>query len=193
MKSINPNLYPRDGYFFEEHDGTKIIGTTWDGVAGRLASYRKRHNLPPGNPAAEVRDQACKRNPGLCVEDNPAYHRALKVVTLKSKILGWFSALKKQAARKPIEFIDTQTALARAGTCIGCPFNQPLADGCASCRASVNELRADILAGRSPHAQLIHRGCEILGVDLATAVHLDNPTIDNPDLPGHCWHKRTLG
>lgn len=192
MQTINPNLHPKTGFVFKEKDGTTIAGNTWAGVAARLAAYRKRNNYPPGDPINEVQQQACEKNPSYCVEESAIYRQAVKVVSLKSKILAWFSAMKKQNARKPLQFVDDNTYLHRAGVCINCPHRRALEEGCSSCKAAVRELRADIIGGRSSHQGLVDHGCGILGVDLATAVHLDEPTVENPELPGHCWHKRGI-
>lgn len=192
MKRINPNLFPRGGYIFIEKDGVTIVGGSWAGVAARLASYRTRKGEAPGNTLDEVMRQACERNPGYCTEDSEVTREQTKIVSLKGKILKWFSALRQQNAREPLQFVDTHTSLLRAGACITCPMNAALEEGCGSCKAAVEALRGQIIGGRSPHNSLLMHGCKVLGIDLATAVHLDEVTVENNELPGHCWRKRTL-
>lgn len=192
MKRINPNLYPSSGYIFVERDGTKIVGGSWPGVAARLASYRTRKGEPPGNTLDEVMSQACERNPGYCHEDSEVTRQQTKIVSLKGRILKWFSSLRQRNAREPIQFVDTHTALTRAGGCITCPMNVALEEGCGSCRAAVEALRREVLQGRTPHNGLLMHGCTVLGTDLATSVHLDEVTVENNELPAQCWRKRTL-
>ena len=191
-KKYNNNLYPRTGYTFKCADGVVITGSNWAGVAARLSAYRKRNGIPIGNPTREVLDQACEMNPGHCTETNEATERQLKIVSLKGRILQWFQRLKDRRNREPMNFVDTHTSLHRAGVCIICPFKRELQEGCSSCRAALRELRADVIQGRTPHNGLLMTGCEILGTDLATAVHLDELTIDEPRLPNTCWRKKTL-
>lgn len=192
MKKINPGLYPSGGYIFVERDGVKIVGGSWSGVAARLAAYRKRKGEAPGDTLREVMSQACERNPGYCSEESEATKQQIKIVSLKGRILKWFSELKSRNAREPIQFVDTHTALSRAGVCITCPFNRELQEGCSSCRIAVDALRRQTIGDRTPHDSLRMRGCEVLGIDMATAVHLDEVTVENNELPAHCWRKRTL-
>jgi len=191
-RKYNNNLYPKTGYTFKCADGVVITGSNWSGVAARLGAYRKRNGIPMGNPAQEVLDQACKNNPGHCTETNEVTERQLRIVSLKGRILRWFSDLKERRKRRPTQFVDTHTSLHRAGVCIICPFKRELQEGCSSCRAALRELRGDMIEGRSPHDGLVMTGCEILGTDLATAVHLDELTIDDPRLPNTCWRKKTI-
>lgn len=191
-KIFNINLFPSGGFIFKTEDGVTITGSNWNGVAARLAAYRKRNGLPLGNPYTEVMDQACKRNPGYCHQSNGVTEAQLKIVSLKSRILKWFSDLKERRKRQPTQFVNTHTSLLRAGECIRCPYNREIQEGCGSCRAALRELRSDAIEGRTPHDSLVMHGCEILGTDLAAAVHIDEVTIENPQLPPTCWRKKVL-
>jgi hypothetical protein len=193
MQRINVNLFPKDGYLYKEADGTTLAGNTWEGVIARVRSYRKRAGLPPGNPDEEVRAQACQRNPAICTNDDGQHAAAVKVATLKSRILQWFAKTKRENSRLPIEFFKFEEEMkARADICASCPQNKEMPDGCSSCRAAVSELRSDIIGGRRVDGRLTHHGCNVLGSDLATSVWINEPTVDNPELPPHCWRKRTL-
>lgn len=193
MKKINPNIFPKDGYYFSEKDGVKIVGSTWGGVIARVAAYRKRAGYTPGDPTREVMEQACNRNPGACSEENGAYRAAVTVASLKGRVLQWFMSLKKRRGKEPISFVNDEEAARRRGVCRGCPFNTAIPEGCSSCRAAVSELRADIIgSGRYVDPVLVQHACSIIGSDLATSNWLDEVTEDIPQLPAHCWKKRTL-
>lgn len=193
MRRINPNLYPKSGFIFKEPDGTTIAGHTWDGVVARVQSYRKRNNLPPGDPKREVMDQACAANPELCKEENELAKAQLKVSTLKGRMLAWMAHLRQKREKQGIAFVPQEEADKRARVCKRCPMRKEIPEGCSSCRAALVALRKDILGdGKAIDGELAATGCVVLGNDLATAIHLDQPVTDNPELPPECWRKKTL-
>lgn len=189
MRRINVNLHPKSGHKFREADGTLIIGPSWTAVINRVIQYRKVNNKPPGNPTQEVHEQACQQNPNLCVQVSPETNRKRQEVSLKGKVLQWFARVKSVAR----EFVSLDAATQRSSICVGCPNCVALPDGCASCRAALRELRKEVLGeGRPVDERVIHHGCLVLGFEPGTAVHLNEPTIENAELPAHCWRKRTL-
>lgn len=182
---IKVNLSPKDGYFYKEADGVILRANTWTGVIARVTDYRKRNNIPLGDPAADVNGQACSRNPAICSQsDSESQRQAKKKVSVKGRVLAWLSKLKKP------EFVQASEAKARADICARCPRNVPLADGCSSCKAAVKEYRAAILGGKPQDKRL--NACAELGVDTCVSTWLDETRIDNPDLPAECWRKATL-
>jgi len=192
MQRINVNLFPKSGFIFKERDGTTIAGNTWSGVVARVRAYRKRNNFEPGDPENEVRAQACERDPVICTNDDGQHAALVKVATLKGRILQWFARIKSLNSREPLQFGDQINATNRANVCAGCPHNKELPDGCSSCRAAVAELRSEIIGSRPADPRLVQHGCNVLGSDLAASVWIDQPTVENTDLPAHCWRKRTL-
>jgi len=191
MNRVNFNLYPRDGYFFKESDGTSIRADSWPGVIRRVAKYRVRAGLAPGNPEVEVMEQACQRNPAHCVRDDPVRAEMLKKVSLKGRILNFLSSLRRARDKTPIDFVGAPEAERRAAICAACPNNTSISEGCGSCKAALTEMRSDILGrGRSIDNRLV--GCVVTGEDLPTAIHINQQAIEHSELPGHCWRKRTL-
>ncbi len=182
MRRINVSIYPKDGFFFQETDGTIIKATSWKGVAIRLISYRKRNRLPLGNPIEEVHAQACARDPQACHEDaNPAMVKALKVASLKGRVLSWLSALKG----RPHTFVDEGLMRARAQVCAGCPMHAPTAGGCGSCKKAAKTARQEVLGGRPIDDRMA--GCLVLGEDTAVNTWILEPGVQNPELPPCCW------
>lgn len=186
---LNVNIHPKSGYLFEDTDGARIFGQTWPGVFSRVRAYRERCGRPVGNPEEEVVAQACAREPILCqrgsnqtIADAP--------LPLKTKILAWMNGILQRRPKEPPSFVDERTAQDRTAVCAGCQFNKALNDGCASCRAAVKEMRGSILGNRFQDGRL--NECEILAEDIPVSVHLEQTTVPRPELPGHCWRKRTL-
>lgn len=185
---INVNIYPKDssGYRFKEADGTVFVGGSWKAVIERVRGYRARNNLPMGDPESEVNAQACQKNPTICAPDNPQHKTQLKAATLKGRILQWFGKIRSA----PRQHVDADKAQQRANVCAGCQNNQPLPGGCSSCKKALAALRGDVLGGRPVDSRLVDCGCLILGHESSTAVWLDEQTVENQELPGHCWRKR---
>lgn len=193
MITVNPNVYPKGGFVFKEPaTGGLITGTTWPGVIGRLVSYRKRHNIPLGDPTKDVMAYACSQNAGICTDtDSPpekARARQLTVTNLKGRLLTWFGKIKKPFGA----YVSEGEAQRRSDICAVCPLKTSLPEGCASCRAAAEELRKRTIEGRRPDGRLVDHGCLVLGTDLATQAWLDLHAEDQAELPAHCWRKRTV-
>jgi hypothetical protein len=191
LKRINVNLYPKDGYYFIDKDGVKLIGTNWREVIARVADYRKRNGFAPGNPEQEVHDQACEHNPAYCSEITEQQREMTRIVSLKGRVLAWLSSKIKAREKTPLVFVSAETANARAKVCRGCSKNTSIADGCSSCKAALLEYRRNILGSTRPIDDKI-TGCVILGEDLPVSTFLEEQAVDNSELPAHCWRKRSV-
>lgn len=185
MKVINHNIYPKGGYTFTESDGSRHVSTDgWNSLIARVRLYRKRRGLPAGDVEREVINQACSKNPVLCQDDDGQRKIALKKSSLKSKILNWLNWLRGFPDK---HYVEDGLARERAATCAKCPNNQAFQDGCASCRATVNELRKQILGNRFIDGRL--NSCLVMEEDLPTVVHLDMIAVQRDELPDFCWRK----
>lgn len=193
MLKINPNIFPKGGFVFKNQDGTTIVGDKKPAVVARLRAYRKRIGQAPGDPEQEVTQQLCERNPGLCTQDDGQNAAMLKLATLKGRILAWFASVRSRMASNPLQFVSQDEANRRGLTCLGCPFNKNLPDsGCSSCVSVVKELRINVIGGRKIDSPVTHRGCNVLGEEIATSVWLEQLTVDNSELPAFCWRKRGI-
>lgn len=192
MRRININLYPHNGYFFKNPDGTLLRSSKgWNDLIVRIKVYRKVNNLPKGDPLAEVNEQACQNNPSLCSEQDPP--PPVPIVggnrrSLKGKALGW--QMETRRHKKQLVFVSPEEAKKRADICAKCIANVDVTGGCGTCRRAFAEAREDILSRRVIDSRL--NACDKLGVDTAIASHLDEPRVNNPDLPAHCWKKAAV-
>lgn len=189
MKTINRNIYPKDGYFFVESDGSRLFGDTWSGVIARVAAYRARAKLPPGDPANEVINQACVRNPGICHDTSDVTVQQTLRVSLKGRVLKWMNS-QRQIPQDARRFVSEELRRARVAICAGCPKNEPLPGGCASCKAALKELRAEVIGKRPVDGRL--NACSVLGEDLGSSSNLDLIAVEDGALPGNCWRKKTI-
>lgn len=185
------NIYPKDGYFFVETDGTVLrANNSWKGVVSRVISYRRRNKIAPGQPTQEVHAQACERNPDACHEDtDPVQVKALKVASLKGRIFAWGASLRARRTQEPLVYVDEATMRARAEVCAGCPAMAAISGGCGSCKKAVREVRQDLLQGRGIDDRV--SGCTVLGEDCAVNSWLADQTVENGDLPPGCWRRRS--
>lgn len=188
MRRVNVNVWPKSGYTFRNSDGTVINGESWKSVIARVKAYRKRNNLPEGNADVEVHEAACRMNPTICTEETPEQAHAKKVVSIKSRLLIWLGKKSRENKNVQLEYVSSEEATRRADICASCPFNTAIPDGCASCRATLKELRQSVVGMRVLDKRVI--GCLVSGEDLPSAVWLNSQTADNPELPPHCWRKR---
>lgn len=186
--TLNNNIFPKSGFVFIDADKVRHVADSWPGVIKRVQAYRKRLGVPVGDVGAEVVAQACAREPVLCQRGGEQHVRAVKRASLKSRIISWLNAVR---ANQDKSFVDDALAKQRAGVCAKCPKNVPLPGGCATCTNLLNELRRAILGpGRFIDGRL--NECEVMAEDIPVTVHVDMTTVDNPELPGHCWRRRSL-
>lgn len=191
MKSINPNIYPKGGHFYEERDGARIFGPSWNGVIERVKRYRQRNGIPLDKTEEEVIAQACSRNPSLCTADDGGVREVqLKATSMKSRILLWIIRMRKRKTEDSVRYVSDEDYKKRADICAQCPRNKPVQGGCSSCTAALKEGTESILGSRWVDGRL--NGCEVLGEYLKISAALDEQSEVNDKLPGNCWRKRTL-
>lgn len=192
MLRINLNLYPKDGYFFTERNGSRIVGESWKDVFAKVKAYRERNDLPEGRIEEEVLAQACSRNPHLCYSDQgtpvqPAGRPGNE--TLRSRVFNWLEGMVKARASGPLRQVSNGLAAQRAEICARCPFNVQFGETCHACQIALNEYRGKLIEGKIVDRRL--GGCSQLGCDLLTAILLDEAAIRSDQLPANCWRKAT--
>lgn len=206
-RRVNFNVVPTDGYFFKDPSGPTFHGHSWSEVVARLKHYRRRNKLPLGDPSNEVADQALSRNPHLLRPAAPKesgrpkpYNRSGSApapkkpvrVSLKAKTFTWLRSIlrQKQEQDGELQFVTQEVQKERLFVCNGCPKKQEVPGGCASCSKAYAALRSEVLDGRPFRKDQF--SCSVLGADLQTMAWLDELTVENGDLPGNCWRKRTI-
>lgn len=201
---INVNIRPSGGYVFRETDGSMHRAGNWAAVIQRVREYREREGRSVETLAEEVMTQACERYPSLCRPEahnipaegvapvRPPIMVSMNEPSLKARILMWLSQLfGNQVRNEPLAYVSAEEAAARESICAVCPKNEIfMGSGCASCKTSLRDYRNGIIPGRAQYNRL--NGCAILGVDLVTAVHLDEVRVNNPTLPENCWRRQAI-
>lgn len=182
------NIRPPGGYRFQERDGTKLHASSFKALSRAVAIYRANAQLPPGSPEEEVLEQACRDNASLCLPGEfipsapPAQRAGLRRVQ-------WLIAWGKQAkATDGIVFVSAEQARQRADVCAACPANVKVPEDCSSCRKAVTTLQSNVI-GTSRAVDPRIGVCNVIGCDLAAAVHLDEIRVNEASLPAGCWRK----
>lgn len=205
MRKFNVNIRPTGGYYFIESDGAKLRGVSWSTLAGTVSGYRQRNRMPAGDPMKEIRAQVCQRNPELCSDPDPTPEPVIRHPTktekappdnghaMKARIIQWLHALRKLKLQtgQPFKLVPAKEAHDREVVCRNCPMKRAISKGCGSCQQVISEYRKAVTGGDRELASDLE-GCHALGIDLRTAVHLDEVRIDNPALPHNCWRKKIL-
>jgi hypothetical protein len=190
VKQINPNIFPKDGFWFREADGARINGETWANVVARVIAYRRRTHVPEGNAKQDIINQACERNPNLCVEDNGVTQATRRKASLKTIVFKWLLDLLTKKNKDGVDFVDEGTHNQRADICAHCPKNLQIVSGCGACESTLKAQREAILGSRKADGRLF--GCADLGEYLPVSTWVESQALDKPELPAACWRKRTL-
>jgi hypothetical protein len=190
MKQINPNIYPKDGYFFKDSDGSNHAANSWPGVIARVTRYRARQGRPVDTVESEVIFQACVRNPVLCVEDNGVTKAKQLEASLKTRVLHWLTRLRGVKEKAGLRYVSPDLHAARTDVCIRCSLDKTLPEGCSSCRAALTALREELVGRRLTDARIT--ACPALGEYLPVSTWLDFPVVENSAIPGECWRKKTI-
>jgi hypothetical protein len=191
MKQINPNINPHDGYYFRDTDGSTHHASGWAGVIARVIAYRKRQGKPTDSVEHEVTEQACARNPVLCVEDNGATRAEVHKASLRTRVLQWLLRKMGEREKSELRFVSSDLHAARTDVCIRCPADKTMpGTSCGSCRAALREMQEAVVGTRTTDSRIT--ACPFLGEHLPVSTWLDEPAVPNPDLPPECWRKRTI-
>lgn len=190
MKKVNLNVAPKNGYRFTDVDGTLIIGKSWGAVIDRVRAYRRRNKLATGNAEKEVRAQICQNNPEVCSGETSEQREVsiVQVASIKSRVLLWFSQMRKKRDSEGIHFVGQVERDRRIAICVHCPMQSAYPSGCASCKKAITEFRKDLTEHRHIDSRLV--GCSALGEDTGASVWIDEPRVEGDGLPANCWRRR---
>jgi hypothetical protein len=188
---FNKNLYPPNGYTFTEIDGTEIMSTGWKPLVAAVIAYRVRTKKPTEGTEQQIMDQICARSPSHCHTPTPdAREKAMRMPSLKSRVLRALGTQVQDHKKKPVVYVSKAVAATRAETCRKCPKHTFLKTSCATCSIAMKEFRRAILGRNVPDTSV--SVCAVLGCDLPSSVFLDELTVENAELPGHCWRRKTI-
>ena len=186
--SFNPNLYPPDGYVFEDSDGVKHRGDSWKDLFRLIREYRVRNGKPAGDIEAEVNTQHCAKAPGLC-HAPPGPPPAPLSAGINHRVLNWLGYILTNRRQKGTPaLVAPEEAARRAAICAVCPQQHALSSACEACLHSVRDARKAILAEVTPANRSLSP-CGALGEDCFVSVHLDLKPENEPGMTPECWRR----
>lgn len=191
MREINPNIYPPNGYRFQDRDGTMHKGASWAMVKRRAKQYRERVGIPVDELWKEMMDQVCAETPGACGETDThpvIVTKPAPSLSLNQRVLAWYAKMLAKKRVNDWRTVSESEVARRASICGGCPAQRALNSSCGACIRSVSISHKALLNGRESKFQTLHP-CSILGEDCAVSIYADQPPDSRPDLPARCWRR----
>jgi hypothetical protein len=184
---IKPQLSPPGGHIFKDAEGVTHQGESWAHLVRVVAQYRALRKMQPGNPAKEITEAVCQANPSLC-HNGPGEIGNNDRDAFRIRVAHWVSQIVQKVRHKTLRFVEPIKARERADVCRGCPFQDGWQLNCPGCVRASEALHNQIVGSR-PQAGAGLLGCALLSEDTAVNVHLDEPRLNDPRLPAHCWRK----
>lgn len=187
--SINPNIFPKDGWVFRDANGTPHRSTSLRLLIATVTDYRKRNGFPVGSPEHEIVSQICSNNSGICKDASAPPPSVAIGGSLGAKILDWMEHMIADKRAGRLRRVSNEQAMRRAQICARCPRQSQHPTTCSGCLANLAKTRVALLDGRVP----IHQGisaCSIYRVDVQTQVHFEIGPEVFGGTPAECWHRK---
>lgn len=191
----NVNLHPSGGWEFIDPQGVKHAASGFKALINVVTAYRKRAKLDPGDPEVEITNQICARHPDFCkgaapkIISSPVPAGAPRnfISTLAPKVSSWVSRLFGEKRMGRVKKVSAAEARRREQICARCPKQVPFPSSCGGCIDNVNRLSGEIVS--EPLNKSI-QCCMALAEYTPVSVWLDQPPVDNGNLPEECWRKQ---
>jgi len=189
--TINPHVYPDEGWFFVEDDGTRLQGGDLDDLVGAVRTYRMISGKAMGDPETDVVEFTCRRFPSACRKKPGIVSGGNSDSAFMSRVVQWLVQLHNAVivTRRDV-LVARPVAEERASVCRQCPFQRDWRRHCVGCSSHASTLGTALRKGRDvTDGDQLH-GCDLLHEDTRTSVWLDGlKPVDSDELPDHCWRK----
>ena len=189
MRTWNPHLYPPGGFVFKDADGIEHRGGNIEDLAYKIAEYRLRRDMPPGNPVAEATEQLCTRYPSRCrrtLASSGAVLAKTKANALMSAVAVWLRETWRRVATRQVTWASTDVVKARVATCLACKYHQVASVDCPTCQDSLDRVSFQLRAGRDRDSGRLSM-CNHYQRDARVDVLLEDPP--DPQAPEPCWKR----
>lgn len=186
MRDFKSSVFPPNGYVFRDRDGLVHQADSWAQLEAKVAEYRARNRMDPGDVHEEIVTQVCAGVPALCHDIQP-------FVMQKSgnefnwHVVQWFTHAAGYRRLGQWNRVPDAEAARRAAICSKCPMQRALNASCGACITSINGLRKAILGQEPKHKNL--SPCAVKWEDTQTTVHIDIAPDADPNFPAHCWRR----
>ena len=188
---INQQVTPAhpDGWHFWE-GGIRLESDTYKGLVLKVTEYRISARRDWQTAQEEINEYLAMISPGSVA---PSLVTPQKTgPTLGDRVYNWMAGVYDKVTSAPA-YASAAEAARRAAICTQCPWNQVSPNGCGLCVESMNRMRKAIAKNRTTSQSNWLYSCFPLGMDLRSAVHLEDDLLggksDDGRLPVVCWRK----
>ena len=185
---------PPKGWHYDEY-GIQGVPSR-DILVQQIFEHRMRQGIPIGDIQRDIDNYYCQKWPEQCQKETHEYIAGAQPVPstepMLNRVTRWASLLARTAPRGGHPMVTIEEATKRASVCAGCPMNRKWRGGCAGCSSSTAQLLINLRSLRRLGCEGGLLGCQVLGWENATAVHLQNVEVTDSQkaqLPDKCWAK----
>jgi hypothetical protein len=189
MIQIDQIRVPPGGWHFFEA-GIRYDAPTYQELYQKLLKIRLNNRQPFDRLQEEINNYIASISPTHTIRTIPQVIRKEK--SLSDRIYNWacnlYDMFRPHKQQTPLH-----EANIRGEVCASCPHNLRYKSSCGSCANQTDRLLTAVKNGR--HSTYEHRlgGCNVLGIDLSTAVLLEDDMLGDKSndsrLPDNCWRK----
>ena len=189
MTQIDQIRTPPGGWHFFEA-GIRYDSRTCQELYHKILKVRLGNRQPIDRLQEEINNYIASISPSHVVRTIPQVIRKEK--SLSDRVYNWACSLYDNFRPHKLQ-TPIQEANIRSEICVNCPHNIRYRSNCGSCASQTDRLTTAVKNGR--HSAYEHRlgGCNILGIDLSTAVLLEDDMLgektNDERLPNNCWRK----
>jgi hypothetical protein len=189
MIQIDQIRVPPGGWHFFEA-GIRYDAPSYQELYQKLLKIRLNNRQPFDRLQEEINNYIASISPTHTIRTIPQVIRKEK--SLSDRIYNWacnlYDMFRPHKQQTPLH-----EANIRGEVCANCPHNLRYRSNCGSCADQTGRLLTAVKNGR--HSTYEHRlgGCNVLGIDLSTAVLLEDDMLGDKSndsrLPDNCWRK----
>jgi hypothetical protein len=190
--TVKTGTVPPEGWHYPVGEGVKLEATSRDDLINMIFTWRLRNNVPQGDIARDIDDYYCTKWPSSCAKEPKDYGVPAGVPdareTMLTRVSRWAAHTAALTPKGGYPLATKSESERRAAVCVACPRQKNWRTGCTSCSASAVALLHQVAQLRSTSKDGLLFGCEVMGWDNKTAVHLqlDTPPKTEAFPPG-CW------
>lgn len=187
-------LVPNGGWVFIE-SGVRLEADSFDSLVETVTKHRRSNGMAAGDPAQDVQNQICARQPDLCLYD---WSAAAKHV----------GPIFERLLTGQIQLVDRIESSRRALICCACPKNVPSTEarvGCRTCGGRIKDqllnlaantgiavLKSKVLPQRKVEQYENIHTCKVCGCDIELTTWLPKQDVQVKDkdrylYPSFCW------
>ena len=190
MIHINQQVVPPGGWHFFDL-GIRLSADSYEELYKVVLRFRLQNRAPIETIQEEINRYIAGLSPSHVIRVTPP-PTTPKKKGLGDRVYDWACSTYSNwtPSRRKAPMPDAER---RAEVCLACPKNLRYRSGCPACVSQTHRLLTALRDGRHSRREQDLGGCDVLGLDTATAILLEDdtigPKVSNNALPKNCWLK----